>query len=79
MLQAGGVAEMTVDVLVLGSGVGGLVAALAAKELGLQAVVVEKSARLGGTFAMSGGGVWLPCNPLMESVGVTDTPELARQ
>jgi len=71
--------EMTVDVLVLGSGVGGLVAALTAKELGLQAVVVEKSARLGGSSAMSGGGIWLPCNPLIESLGVTDTPELARQ
>jgi 3-oxosteroid 1-dehydrogenase len=74
-----GVTEMTVDVLVLGSGVGGLVAALTAKELGLQAVVVEKSARLGGSSAMSGGGIWLPCNPLMESLGVTDTPDLARK
>ena len=71
--------QMTVDVLVLGSGVGGLVGALTAKELGLQAVVVEKSARLGGSSAMSGGGIWLPCNPLIESLGVTDTPELARQ
>ena len=70
---------MTVDVLVLGSGVGGLVAALTAKELGLQAVVVEKSARLGGSSAMSGGGIWLPCNPLMETLGVTDTPDLARK
>jgi len=71
--------EITVDVLILGSGVGGLVAALTAKELGLQAVVVEKSARLGGSSAMSGGGIWLPCNPLMESLGVTDTPDLARK
>jgi 3-oxosteroid 1-dehydrogenase len=71
--------EMTVDVLVLGSGVGGLVAALTAKELGLQAIVVEKSARLGGSSALSGGGIWLPCNPLMESLSVRDTPELARQ
>jgi len=70
---------MTVDVLVLGSGVGGLVAALTAKELGLAAVVVEKAARLGGSSAMSGGGIWLPCNPLIESTGVTDSPELARQ
>ena len=71
--------EMTVDVLILGSGVGGLVAALTAKELGLQGVVVEKSGRLGGSSAMSGGGIWLPCNPLMENLGVTDTPELARK
>ena len=71
--------EMTVDVLILGSGVGGLVAALTAKELGLQAVVVEKSARLGGSSSMSGGGIWLPCNPLIESLGVTDTPDLARK
>ena len=70
---------MTVDVLVLGSGVGGLVAALTAKELGLAAVVVEKAARLGGSSAMSGGGIWLPCNPLIEGTGVTDSPELARQ
>jgi 3-oxosteroid 1-dehydrogenase len=74
-----GATELTVDVLVLGSGVAGLVAALTAKELGLQVVVVEKSMRLGGSSAMSGGGIWLPCNPLIESQGVTDTPELARQ
>jgi 3-oxosteroid 1-dehydrogenase len=74
-----GATELTVDVLVLGSGVGGLVAALTAKELGLQVVVVEKSTCLGGSSAMSGGGIWLPCNPLIESQGVTDTPELARQ
>jgi 3-oxosteroid 1-dehydrogenase len=73
------VTEMTVDVLVLGSGAGGLVSALTAKELGLQALVVERSVRLGGSSALSGGGIWLPCNPLLESSGVTDTPELARQ
>ncbi len=70
---------MTVDVLVLGSGAGGLVSALTAKELGLQALVVEKSARLGGSSGISGGGIWLPCNPLLASSGVKDSPELARQ
>jgi len=79
LTQATRVAEMTVDVLVLGSGAGGLVSALTAKELGLQALVVEKSARLGGSSAISGGGIWLPCNPLLKSSGVTDTPDLARR
>ena len=79
MTQARPVTEMTVDVLVLGSGAGGLVSALTAQELGLQALVVEKSVRLGGSSALSGGGIWLPCNPLLESSGVTDTPDLARQ
>jgi len=79
LTQATRVAEMTVDVLVLGSGAGGLVSALTAKELGLQALIVEKSARLGGSSAISGGGIWLPCNPLLKSSGVTDTPDLARR
>jgi 3-oxosteroid 1-dehydrogenase len=79
LTQATRAAEMTVDVLVLGSGAGGLVSALTAKELGLQALVVEKSARLGGSSAISGGGIWLPCNPLLKSSGVTDTPDLARR
>ena len=55
--------ELTVDVLVVGSGNGGLTAALCAYELGLKDVlVVEKSELYGGTSATSGGGVWMPCN-----------------
>jgi 3-oxosteroid 1-dehydrogenase len=48
------------DVVVAGSGGAGLLAALRAADLGLRAVVVEKSHRYGGTSAASGGGLWIP-------------------
>ena len=37
------------DVVVLGSGIAGLAAAVAAYEYGLTPVLIEKAARLGGT------------------------------
>ena len=40
--------EQTYDVVVLGSGIAGLSGALAAHELGLKAIVLEKAAKLGG-------------------------------
>ena len=50
------------DVIVVGSGAGGMTAALCAAEQGLSAVVVEKDAQFGGTSAVSGGGIWIPCS-----------------
>jgi succinate dehydrogenase/fumarate reductase flavoprotein subunit len=50
----------TIDVLVIGSGVGGLAAALFAALKGLSVVVCEKSPLIGGTSAFSGGSVWVP-------------------
>ncbi|MGB8402692.1 MAG: FAD-binding protein [Mycobacterium sp.] len=49
-----------VDVLVVGSGGGGMTAALAAKDSGLDVLLVEKSAKFGGSTALSGGGIWVP-------------------
>lgn len=51
---------LSFDVVVVGSGVGGLVAALTASLEGLRVVVVEKEPQIGGTSAMSGGTVWIP-------------------
>lgn len=51
-----------VDVLVVGSGAGGLAAAVAARVLGLQVLVVEKAPVFGGTTAWSGGWLWIPGN-----------------
>ena len=45
------------DVIVVGSGAAGLVCALVAAVGGLRVVVLEKSDKLGGTSAMSGGAV----------------------
>jgi 3-oxosteroid 1-dehydrogenase len=65
--------DLTTDVLVIGSGGGGLCAALAARAQGLSVLVVEKAAVIGGSTAMSGGGLWIPNNPLMRAAGVADS------
>jgi 3-oxosteroid 1-dehydrogenase len=67
--------DHSADLVIVGSGGGALVAALAAAELGLRPVVVEKQPLVGGSTAMSGGVVWLPNNPLMRSAGVADSHE----
>jgi succinate dehydrogenase/fumarate reductase flavoprotein subunit len=58
------------DVVVAGSGAAGLTAALAAAVEGAHVLLVERAERLGGTTALSGGRVWVPCNHLQDS----DTP-----
>ena len=45
---------LTCDVLVIGSGAGGLSAAITAKKHGLDVMVVEKEEYFGGTTAFSG-------------------------
>ena len=65
------------DFIVVGSGAGGLVGAIAAKLNGLNPLVIEKTDRWGGTSALSGGGVWIPNNPLMQREGVEDSFEAA--
>jgi 3-oxosteroid 1-dehydrogenase len=63
------------DLVIVGSGGGGLTAALAAVDAGLKPVVVEKQGFVGGSTAMSGGVIWLPNNPLMRAAGVPDSHE----
>ncbi|GAT14976.1 3-ketosteroid-delta-1-dehydrogenase [Mycolicibacterium thermoresistibile] len=67
------------DVVVVGSGAAGMVAALTAAHQGLSTVVVEKAPHYGGSTARSGGGVWIPNNEVLKRDGVTDTPEEARR
>lgn len=66
-----------VDLLIVGSGVGGLTAAITARLAGLRPLLVEKTARVGGSSAMSGGVQWLPNNPLMRRAGIEDSREAA--
>ena len=40
-------------------------------------LVIEKSERIGGTTAMSGGCIWIPCHHHQAELGVADTPEMA--
>lgn len=55
----------SVDMLVVGSGLGGMMSAIRAHDLGLKTVMIEKSHVYGGTSALSGGGIWIPVNPEM--------------
>ena len=66
-----------VDVLVIGSGAGGLFAALKAATAGAQVLVVEKTAEYGGTSATSGGAIWIPNSHLAAAAGQQDSPEEA--
>ena len=68
---------MRTDVLVLGSGSAGLVAALTAATRGLKVTVLEKTDRLGGTTAMSGAGTWIPANHHAAAAGIGDSVEEA--
>ncbi|MEH6516166.1 MAG: FAD-dependent oxidoreductase [Halioglobus sp.] len=66
--------DHSVDVLVVGSGNGGLTAALCNYEMGCQDVlVVEKSDKIGGTSATSGGGIWVPCSHYAKACGADDS------
>jgi 3-oxosteroid 1-dehydrogenase len=66
--------DVSVDVLVVGSGNGALTAALCAYEMGAKDVlVVEKSALYGGTSATSGGGIWIPCSRPAQEAGAKDS------
>ncbi|MFZ1294195.1 MAG: FAD-dependent oxidoreductase, partial [Pseudomonadales bacterium] len=71
------VREETYDVVVVGTGAGGLFAALRAACLGKSVLVLEKGAQFGGTSAKSGASLWIPNNDLMAAVGTTDSREEA--
>ena len=64
--------DITVDLVVVGSGTG-MAAALAAHELGLKVLVIEKTALVGGSTARSGGAFWIPANPVLKQDGSDDT------
>lgn len=71
-------ASCACDVLVVGSGAGGLSAALAAASRGFETIVAEKADTFGGTSVWSGGWIWVPCNPMAERDGVADSLDNAR-
>jgi len=64
-----------VDFLIVGSGGGSFAAALAVKDAGKTPLVLEKTDKVGGSTAMSGGVLWIPDNPLMKRAGIADSYE----
>jgi 3-oxosteroid 1-dehydrogenase len=65
--------DVDCDVAVVGSGGGGLVAALRAADLGLDVALLERSDVIGGTTAVSGGVLWAPNHDLMATLGLEDS------
>ncbi|MGO4432603.1 FAD-dependent oxidoreductase [Paenarthrobacter sp. RAF9] len=61
------------DVVIMGSGAAGLVAAVRAADAGLSVLVVEKASLLGGTTAAGGGVMWAPNNHLARAAGYQDS------
>ena len=71
--------DREVDVLVVGTGNGGLTAAVCNWEMGTKDVlIIEKQDKVGGTSATSGGGIWIPNSHYAEEVGAEDSPEAAK-
>ncbi|MER7541745.1 FAD-binding protein [Actinomadura sp.] len=66
------------DLVIVGSGGGGMTAALTAHDAGISALIVEKGKRFGGSTAVSGGGIWIPNNPTLRAHGHDDSRESIR-
>ena len=66
---------MQADVVVVGSGGSGFIAALSAATSGAEVVLLEGARFWGGTTAVSGAQLWIPNNHRMADIGVTDSLE----
>ena len=60
------------DVVILGAGASGMMAALTVHENGSSVGIFEKQALVGGTAGVSGGIIWAPMNSHMKSEGIDD-------
>ena len=67
--------SVVVDVLVIGAGAAGLVAAIAAHDAGARVAVLEKSARFHGNTAMSAGSIPGAGTRFQAQAGIDDDPQ----
>ena len=71
--------DREVDVLVVGTGNGGLTAAVCNWEMGTKDVlIIEKQDKVGGTSATSGGGIWIPNSHYAKEAGAEDNLQDAK-
>lgn len=71
--------DLEVDVVAVGSGLGGLSAAIVAHDRGASVAVLEKAGKLGGLSAFGGGEVFVPDNRQMRALGLEDSLDDGRQ
>ena len=67
--------DMETDLVSIGSGMGGLSAAITAHDQGASALVLERSDQVGGVTALSMGEVWVAANHLAGTLGIDDSLE----
>lgn len=67
--------DVEIDLVAIGSGIGGLSAAITAHDLGARTMVLERSGQVGGVTALSQGQVWVPGNHHARDLGIEDSPE----
>jgi len=67
--------DLETEVLVVGTGGAALTAAILAHDNGAKVAVIEKSNKVGGATAVSGGGIWVPNNHHMAEQDKSDSRE----
>src|SRR5690606_4353082 len=65
--------DIETGVIAIGSGGGGLSAAITAHDHGARAIVLERAEQVGGVTAYSMGEVWIPGNHLAVAAGIKDS------
>ena len=70
--------DLSFDVVCVGSGLGGITAAIAAHDLGKRCLVLEKAPKLGGVCAYSGGEVFVCNNHKMAQAGAPDSDQASQ-
>ena len=69
--------DETFDWVVIGSGAGSMSSALVMRKAGKSAVILEKTAFVGGTTAKSGGVMWIPNNRFIKADEPDESAEKA--
>ena len=76
--MSGQLRALECDLLVVGGGAAGLAGAVTAAYHGLDVIVAEKAAVLGGATSWSGGWMWAPLNPLSQADGIVEDVDAPR-